>query len=502
MKEIKQLFFLVATLGFCVLVNGAAAQTFKVVHAFSSVDPNIATNSDGAFPDGGLALSEKTIYGTTGAGGNSGMGTVFKMNLDGSGFVTLHSFSLTSGHFPYYTNTDGAAPLGITVSDGTAFGVTRQGGAFGSGTVFRIGTNGSSFSTVHHFSALSTNNPNGNADGARPSGSLLLVGDTLYGTTERGGSSDGGVVFSLTRDGSTFAVLHDFTCSVEESGCAFDGGEQPESGVILLGDTLYGTTYAGGLGGNPSLLPFGTAFALHTNGTFKTLFTFVLNQCDFPPCYNSNGLNPSGGLVSDGTTVYGMTYGGGLSNSGTIFAIGKDGTGFRTVHIFSTLSSGNTRTNSDGAFPYGNSVTLIGSTLFGTANQGGGLGLGTVFSVHTDGSGFTTLHSFSGTSDGANPTAWLTLAGNTLYGTTIAGGQKDNGTIFSITVKPELTITHQLESVILSWPTNFTGFTLQSTTNIVSPIWTTVSASPVAVNGQNTVTAAISGAEKFYRLSQ
>src|SRR5262252_10508367 len=103
MKEIKQLFFLVATLGFCVLVNGAAAQTFKVVHAFSSVDPNIATNSDGAFPDGGLALSEKTIYGTTGAGGNSGMGTVFKMNLDGSGFVTLHSFSLTSGHFPYYT---------------------------------------------------------------------------------------------------------------------------------------------------------------------------------------------------------------------------------------------------------------------------------------------------------------------------------------------------------------------------------------------------------------
>jgi len=60
----------------------------------------------------------------------------------------------------------------------------------------------------------------------------------------------------------------------------------------------------------------------------------------------------------------------------------------------------------------------------------------------------------------------------------------------------------------LSWPTNYagfdyTGYTLQSTTNLVSPaIWTTVSPIPAIVNGQNAVTNLISGTEQFYRLSQ
>ncbi|MGH7869616.1 MAG: hypothetical protein ACREP9_18810, partial [Candidatus Dormibacteraceae bacterium] len=58
-------------------------------------------------------------------------------------------------------------------------------------------------------------------------------------------------------------------------------------------------------------------------------------------------------------------------------------------------------------------------------------------------------------------------------------------------------------SVILTWPTNASGFTLQSTTNLISPaVWTTNSPAPVVVNGQNTVTNPISGTQKFFRLSQ
>jgi hypothetical protein len=68
--------------------------------------------------------------------------------------------------------------------------------------------------------------------------------------------------------------------------------------------------------------------------------------------------------------------------------------------------------------------------------------------------------------------------------------------------QPQLTIIPSGTNVILTWPTNAIVFTLQSTTNLVSPVvWNTVSPAPVIVNGQNTVTNSISGSQKFYRLS-
>jgi hypothetical protein len=77
------------------------------------------------------------------------------------------------------------------------------------------------------------------------------------------------------------------------------------------------------------------------------------------------------------------------------------------------------------------------------------------------------------------------------------------GTIFSILVQPQLTITPSGANVVLTWPTNGTGFTLQSTTNLFSPaVWNAISSGPVVVNGQNTVTNPISGTQQFYRLAQ
>jgi len=100
----------------------------------------------------------------------------------------------------------------------------------------------------------------------------------------------------------------------------------------------------------------------------------------------------------------------------------------------------------------------------------------------------------------------LILSGNTLYGTAGAGGSGGSGTIFSISLPvspPHLTITPSGVNIILTWPTNGTGFTLQSNTNLVSPVvWTTVSPGPVVTDGQNTVTNPISGTQQFFRLSQ
>jgi len=137
-----------------------------------------------------------------------------------------------------------------------------------------------------------------------------------------------------------------------------------------------------------------------------------------------------------------------------------------------------------------------------------------VFAVNTDGTAFTTLHSFSHNcqcgggpnSDGAVPWAGLVLSGNTLYGTTSLGGSSGNGTVFSITLPvslPQLTITPAGTDVVLTWPTNATGYTLQSTTTLgSSAIWTAVAPAPVVINGQNTMTNPLSGTQQFYRLSQ
>lgn len=68
---------------------------------------------------------------------------------------------------------------------------------------------------------------------------------------------------------------------------------------------------------------------------------------------------------------------------------------------------------------------------------------------------------------------------------------------------PTATLLFSGTNVILQWPTNATGYILQPTTNLISPVvWTTNSSAPVIVNGQNTVTDLVSGGQKFYRLTQ
>jgi len=87
------------------------------------------------------------------------------------------------------------------------------------------------------------------------------------------------------------------------------------------------------------------------------------------------------------------------------------------------------------------------------------------------------------------------------------GGDYGSGTLFAISVLPALSMILSKDTLILTWPTNhagfdYTGYNLQSTTNLLSPIWTTNLSTPVVVNGQNTVTNPISGTQQFFRLSQ
>jgi uncharacterized repeat protein (TIGR03803 family) len=158
-------------------------------------------------------------------------------------------------------------------------------------------------------------------------------------------------------------------------------------------------------------------------------------------------------------------------------------------------------------------LTLSGQTLYGTAEVGGTSGTGTIFSINTNGTNFKTLYSFAPSPalnatnmDGAYPVASLIVSGNLLYGTAFAGGYGGYGAVFSFSLSsaatPTLGITRSGANVVLSWPTNPTGFSLQSTTNLISPSWAKVSPDPVVINGTNTVTTPIAGSQQFFRLSQ
>jgi uncharacterized repeat protein (TIGR03803 family) len=456
-------------------VNRVHAQDFITLYDFSGHDP---VGRSGA---GGLVVSAGKLYGTTQYGGSSN-GTVFSVNVDGTGFTNLHSFTpLING-----TNGDGATPLGdLILSGDILYGTTFEGGLFNRGVIFSINTDGSGFSTVYTFQF---------ADGGTSLAGLVISGNTLYGTTGVEGSIGGGYVFSVNTDGTAFNILHVFG----GSGAGTDGSI-PKT-LLLLDNTLYGVTARGGEYNN------GTVFAISSDGTdFRSLYSFSAGNYDsLGYITNRDGALPMGALISSSNTLYGTTSQGGGNGVGVLFSVNTDGTGFTNFYTFAQGHYFNGRiANSDGVSPYAGLI-LSSQTLYGTAFEGGAFGAGTVFQINTDGSGFKALHSFGANIDGVLPRAPVVLAGNTLYGTTSSGGSSRDGTIFSISLPgPQLTISPDGANVVLTWPANATGFTLQSATNLVSPaIWTTVSPGPVLVNGQNTVTNPVSGGQQFYRLAQ
>ena len=152
--RIKNLFLLpvlIAGLGLIPL-GRVAAQTLTNLHSFTAFSN--ATNSDGGYPYSGLILSGNTLYGTAHDGGSSGAGSVFAVNINGTGFTNLYSFTPTSGSLS--ANNDGASPYaGLVLSGNTLYGTARTGGSSGAGTVFAVNTNGTGFTILHGFTGTS-----------------------------------------------------------------------------------------------------------------------------------------------------------------------------------------------------------------------------------------------------------------------------------------------------------------------------------------------------------
>src|SRR6266571_3785249 len=128
------------------------AQTFTTLHSFTARSTNSSgayTNSDGAYP-AGLIVSGATLYGTASQGGTSGNGTVFRVNTDGTGFTNLYTFSTTSTNSSgFYTNSDGAYPSGLVVLSNRLYGTANWGGNSGNGTIFKVNTDGTGLTSLY-----------------------------------------------------------------------------------------------------------------------------------------------------------------------------------------------------------------------------------------------------------------------------------------------------------------------------------------------------------------
>ncbi len=222
--------------------NGGSDEYYGTVFRISTsgrekVLHNFGIYQDGANPAASLIDLKGTLYGTTEegigtTGEGRGLGTVFTVCTTGTEHVLYN--------FPYGAP-DGADPAaGLIDINGTLYGTTAGGGAYGTyGTAFSL-TTGGSFTNLHSFGS--------GTDGSRPVAPLLYVRGKLCGTTPLGGAYGKGAVFSMSLTGSNEKVLHSF-------GHGSDGAT-PLAGLIDVRGTLYGTTSAGGKHGG------GTVFAL------------------------------------------------------------------------------------------------------------------------------------------------------------------------------------------------------------------------------------------------
>src|SRR5262249_48605754 len=147
----------------------------------------------GANPTTDLVLAtDGSLYGVAN-GGASGSGVLFRTDGDGNNFEVLHSFVFG----------EGSGPMGIVpASDGLLYGTLVSGGDFFSGTVYSFDPQTSALTVLRSLS---------NSDGTYPQACVIEGADgLLYGSASNGGSFFSGTVYRLEKSGANFTVLYEF----------------------------------------------------------------------------------------------------------------------------------------------------------------------------------------------------------------------------------------------------------------------------------------------------
>ena len=342
-----------------VAAAAASGQTFDVVTLFHGG----AVSAVSALVQG----LDGNLYGTTLGGGANGTGTVFKIDPNGNELNDPAQFFRKRRRVP------GRPPRGD--QDGFLYGTTSAGGAADLGTIFKVGTSGTSFTCAAQLRRVGRCSPY--------AGLIQATDGNLYGTT-----SDAREL--LRRD--DLQDRHERHDADDAPPLRPGLGAKPLAGLLQASDgQLYGTTYRGG--GSD----YGMVFKIDTAGT-----TFTPMHSFLGPAV-SEGAHPRGDLVDGGDGyLYGTTESCGAPicdfnspGAGTIFKIAKFDAAFATLHRFD---------GTDGTSPYAGLLKGTDGNFYGTTVTGGIVHgqyfAGTVFKFEAGGATLTTLHHFDHT-DGA-----------------------------------------------------------------------------------------------------
>ncbi len=330
------------------------------------------------------SFSQIPLFGLTSSGGANGGGSIVKVNTDGTSFSTAFSFE-----------NGGRSPFGglVAASNGNYYGMTTDGGANGLGVLYEYNPTTSIYSIKHNFAA---------ATGGKPFGSLVEFNSKLYGLTSEGGSNGFGSVFEYDPTAGTFTVRWNFAAAT---------GNTPVGTLTLWNSKLYGTTAEGGANSG------GVIFELNPTGwayTVKHNFTLATGFAPYSP------------LVIYNSKFYGTTSEGGASNHGAIYEFDP------TTSVFALKYS---CTFANGSFPTG-SLAVSGTSLYGVSKYGGtgtaAASGGTLFQYNISTSVFTLKYSFATAINGTGrrPAGGLVFYNSKLYGSTLEGGSNGVGVLF------------------------------------------------------------------------
>ncbi len=365
------------------------AQTFETLHQF--------TGDDGRRPETAMTIGpDGALWGTTGDGGTNDVGVIYRYSLSeiDPGFSKVLDFnSATSGRFP-------AARL-LNIGDGNLYGAaysgtSGQGTVNTGGTVFKISDPGlptQQVSIIHSIASIA----------GTPYRAVYLA------------SAEPGHLLALCEDNSGVRRLKLSDNSITTPPL-FPNTPKPQSFIRASDGYLYGGSYEGSGAGR-----LGGLFRLNPDGT---------GYQELHACESETGTRPIGAMVQapDGNLYGLMSDGGAPGRGGVLYRLSLDGE-YTAVHEFTD-------------FRYAAADLCLASDgmLYGTCYDlgPGGNGVGGIWRIKPDGSGYKVLHVFktAGYPTGRAPVGGLVQASDGfLYGTTQGGIDTGVGTIFRINLK-------------------------------------------------------------------
>ncbi len=347
-----------------------------------------ASAGSGTTPSGKLLQANNgKLYGLTYQGGTNNEGVLYEFDLQNNSYANLFEFD---------GSVNGRHPLGslIQAKNGLLYGTCYQGGSFNLGILFQFDLNNDSLQIKAHF--------NGSGNGSNPYNSLLETDSgTLLGMNFLGGSSNGGTVYRYSYVTDSIYKIADLNGS--------DNGRNPYGGFCKgLNGKFYAMTYAGGTSNAGVILEY--------NSNNDSL----IKKLDLGG--SAAARNPMGDLFMSTTgKLYGVSYRGGITNSGILFTYSPANNAFSKIHEFNYAAEGNS--------PLGRLCLASNRKLYGLTLSGGVSNRGVLFEYDAETDVYTKKHSFNGL-DGGQPYSTLCSYNGLLFGTTYSGGSNNVGVIF------------------------------------------------------------------------